>query len=128
MNSPNMDSPKLNGHTPTLLACFLQFDLSFMLWVMLGALGIFVAESLHLTPAQKGLLVAIPILSGSLLRVPMGLLSDRLGGKVVGAGILCFLFLPLALDGFGLSLANNKNATSTIASGIMASTKTLCQP
>jgi NNP family nitrate/nitrite transporter-like MFS transporter len=92
-----MNTQKLNGHTPTLFACFLQFDLSFMLWVMLGALGIYVAESLKLTPSEKGLLVAIPILSGSLLRVPLGLLSDRLGGKVVGAGILGFLFLPLTL-------------------------------
>ena len=92
-----MNSPKLNGHAPTLFACFLQFDLSFMLWVILGALGIFVAESLHLNAAQKGLLVAIPILSGSLLRVPLGLLSDWLGGKVVGAGILVFLFVPLTL-------------------------------
>ena len=86
---------KLNGHSPTLFACFLQFDLSFMLWVMLGALGIFVAESLKLNPAQKGLLVAIPILSGSLLRIPLGLLSDRIGGKRVGTGIFIFLFLPL---------------------------------
>ncbi len=96
-----MNTPKLNGHTPTLFACFLQFDLSFMIWVMLGALGIFVAESLQLNAAQKGLLVAIPILSGSLLRVPMGLLSDRLGGKVVGAGILVFLFIPLTLGWLG---------------------------
>ena len=66
-----------------------------MLWVMLGALGIFVAESLKLNAAQKGLLVAVPILSGSLLRVPLGLLSDRIGGKRVGTGILVFLFLPL---------------------------------
>ena len=92
-----MNSPKLNGHAPTLFACFLQFDLSFMLWVILGALGIFVAESLQLNASQKGLLVAIPILSGSLLRVPLGLLSDWLGGKVVGAGILVFLFVPLTL-------------------------------
>jgi MFS transporter, NNP family, nitrate/nitrite transporter len=96
-----MNTQKLNGHSPTLFACFLQFDLSFMIWVMLGALGIFVAESLKLTPAQKGLLVAIPILSGSLLRVPLGLLSDRLGGKVVGAGILVFLFIPLTLGWLG---------------------------
>ena len=96
-----MNTQKLNGHPPTLFACFLQFDLSFMIWVMLGALGIFVAESLKLNAAQKGLLVAIPILSGSLLRVPMGLLSDRLGGKVVGAGILGFLFLPLTLGWLG---------------------------
>ncbi len=96
-----MNTQKLNGHTPTLVACFLQFDLSFMLWVMLGALGIFIAESLKLNAAQKGLLVAIPILSGSLLRVPLGLLSDRIGGKVVGSGILGFLFIPLALGYWG---------------------------
>src|SRR5580765_8324480 len=83
-----------NGHLPTLIACFLQFDLSFMLWVLLGALGIFVAESLKLNAAQKGLLVAIPILSGSLLRIPLGAFSDRVGGKRVATGILVFLFVP----------------------------------
>lgn len=85
------------GHLPTLIACFLHFDLSFMLWVLLGALGIYIAESLKLNPAEKGLIVAIPILSGSLLRVPLGLLSDRLGGKRVGVSMLVFLFLPLTL-------------------------------
>ncbi len=100
-NEANWSQGQLKGHTPTLLACFLQFDLSFMLWVMLGALGIFVAESLKLDAAQKGLLVAIPILSGSLLRVPLGLLSDRLGGKRIATGILVFLFLPLMLGWLG---------------------------
>lgn len=85
------------GPSRTLIACFLHFDMSFMLWVLLGALGIFIAESLHLNPAQKGLLVAIPILSGSLLRLPLGLLSDRIGGKRIGIGILAFLFAPLTL-------------------------------
>ncbi len=85
------------GHWPTLVAAFLHFDLSFMLWVLLGALGIYVAEDLRLSPAQKGLVVALPILSGSLLRVPLGLLSDCLGGKGVGATMLGFLFLPLVL-------------------------------
>ncbi|HZS05337.1 MAG TPA: MFS transporter [Blastocatellia bacterium] len=97
----NERQPKLNGHLPTLFACFLQFDLSFMLWVLLGALGIAIAESLGLNQSQKGLLVAIPILSGSLLRVPLGLLADRIGGKLAGAGILVFLFLPLALGWLG---------------------------
>jgi len=84
-----------NGHLPTLIACFLHFDLSFMLWVLLGALGIFIAESVHLTPAQKGLVVAIPLLSGSLTRVVVGLLSDRIGSKRVGIGLLTLLYLPL---------------------------------
>jgi NNP family nitrate/nitrite transporter-like MFS transporter len=83
------------GHLPTLLASFLHFDLSFMLWVLLGALGNFIADDLHLTPAEKGLLVALPILSGSLLRLPLGLLADRFGGKRVGLAMLAFLYLPL---------------------------------
>ena len=85
------------GHTPTLIASFLHFDLSFMLWVLPGALGVYIAESLDLTQAEKGLVVAVPILSGALLRLPMGLLSDRIGAKRVGVGMLAFLFLPLAL-------------------------------
>jgi NNP family nitrate/nitrite transporter-like MFS transporter len=89
------------GHAPTLTACFLHFDVCFMLWVLLGALGIFVAESAGMGAAQKGLLVAVPILTGSLLRVPLGLLSDRIGGKRVGVGILLFLLLPLLLGWLG---------------------------
>ena len=85
------------GHTPTLFACFLHFDLSFMLWVLLGALGILIAEDLRLSPAQQGMLVALPLLSGSLLRIPLGLLSDRWGGRRVGASMLAFLFLPLSI-------------------------------
>lgn len=86
---------KRNGHLPTLIACFLHFDLSFMLWVMLGALGIFIAESVGLTPMEKGLVVAVPLLSGSLLRVPAGMLSDRFGAKRVGIGLLTLLYIPL---------------------------------
>jgi len=85
------------GHTPTLIAAFLHFDLSFMLWVLPGALGVYIAESLELTQAETALVVAVPILSGALLRLPMGLLSDQIGAKRVGAGMLAFLFLPLAL-------------------------------
>lgn len=85
------------GHLPTLIACFLHFDLSFMLWVLFGALGIFIAESIALTPSQKGLLVAIPLLSGSLLRVPIGLLGDRIGAKRVGTALLVVLAVPLTM-------------------------------
>jgi NNP family nitrate/nitrite transporter-like MFS transporter len=85
------------GHPPTLLASFLHFDISFMLWVLLGALGIYIAEDLGLSPMEKGFVVGAPILTGSLLRVPLGLLSDRLGAKKVGVALLVFLFVPLAL-------------------------------
>lgn len=73
------------GHAPTLFAAFLYFDLSFMVWVMLGPLGVQIAQDLQLTPAQKGLMVAVPVLAGALLRIVMGVLVDHLKPKLAGA-------------------------------------------
>jgi NNP family nitrate/nitrite transporter-like MFS transporter len=72
------------GHPPTLFAAFFYFDISFMVWVMLGPLGVQIAAELHLDPAQKGLMVAVPILAGALLRVVNGVLVDRIGPKRTG--------------------------------------------
>ena len=72
------------GHTPTLLSAFLYFDLSFMVWVLLGPLAVQIASSLHLTPAQKGLMVATPVLAGALLRIVMGVLVDQIKPKMAG--------------------------------------------
>ncbi|MEC5216954.1 NNP family nitrate/nitrite transporter-like MFS transporter [Actimicrobium sp. GrIS 1.19] len=73
------------GHTPTLLAAFVYFDLSFMVWVILGPLGVQIAHDLGLTAAQKGLIVATPLLAGALLRIVMGVLVDHLRPKRAGA-------------------------------------------
>ncbi len=73
------------GHPPTLFAAFLYFDLAFMVWVVLGPLGVQIANDLGLTPAQKGLMVATPVLSGALLRIVMGILVDHLKPKMAGA-------------------------------------------
>ncbi len=73
------------GHTPTLIAAFLYFDLSFMVWVILGPLGVQIAEDLGLTAAQKGMMVATPVLAGALLRIAMGVLVDHLKPKMAGA-------------------------------------------
>lgn len=73
------------GHTPTLLAAFLYFDLAFMVWVLLGPLGVQIAKDLGLTPAQKGLMVATPLLTGAFLRIVMGVLVDQLKPKMAGA-------------------------------------------
>jgi len=72
------------GHTPTLLSAFLYFDLSFMVWVLLGPLAVQIATDLHLTPAQKGLMVATPVLAGALLRIVMGVLVDQIKPKMAG--------------------------------------------
>lgn len=72
------------GHTPTLLSAFLYFDLSFMVWVILGPLGVAISKDLDLTPAQKGLMVAVPVLSGALLRLVAGVMVDHIGPKRTG--------------------------------------------
>jgi NNP family nitrate/nitrite transporter-like MFS transporter len=73
------------GHRPTLFAAFLYFDLAFMVWVILGPLGVQIAHDLELSAAQKGLMVATPVLSGALLRLVMGMLVDHLKPKLAGA-------------------------------------------
>ena len=72
------------GHPPTLLSAFLYFDIAFMVWVMLGPLGVQIATTLGLTAAQKGLMVATPVLAGALLRIVMGILVDHLKPKMAG--------------------------------------------
>ncbi len=72
------------GHKPTLIAAFLYFDLAFMVWVLLGPLAPEIARTLHLTAAQKGLMVATPTLAGAVLRLVNGLAVDRIGPKRAG--------------------------------------------
>ena len=72
------------GHTPSLVAALLHFDVSFMIWVILGALGAYIAEDLGLSASQKGVLVAVPLLSAAVARVTFGILADRFGPRRVG--------------------------------------------
>ena len=84
------------GHTPTLLAAFLYFDLAFMVWVILGPLGVQIAKDLGLNAQQKGLMVATPVLAGALLRIVMGLMVDHLKPKLAGAIGQVIVMLALA--------------------------------
>ncbi len=74
-----------SGHKPTLISAFLYFDLAFMVWVILGPLAPIISKEMGLTPAQKGLMVAVPTLAGAVLRLVNGLLVDRIGPKTTGA-------------------------------------------
>jgi NNP family nitrate/nitrite transporter-like MFS transporter len=84
-----------SGHPLTLLSAFLYFDISFMVWVLIGVLGVHIAGDFGLTASQKGLLVAIPILGGSLVRIPLGILVDRMGPKRTGIVGQCLVLIPL---------------------------------
>ena len=88
------------GHKPTLFSAFLYFDLSFMVWVLLGPLAVQIATDLQLTPSQKGLMVATPVLAGAFLRIFMGVLVDHIKpkkagviGQVIVMGALAFAWL-----------------------------------
>lgn len=70
-----------SGHPPTLFASFLYFDFSFAVWVLNGAMGPFITEQFHLSPAQTGLMVSIPTLAGALMRFPLGVLGQYIGRK-----------------------------------------------
>lgn len=72
------------GHWPTLLASFLYFDVSFMAWVTLGPLMVYLAKQLNIPVGEKFTLVAIPVLAGALLRIPMGICCDQIGAKLTG--------------------------------------------
>ncbi len=72
------------GHLPTLIASFLYFDLAFMVWVILGPLGVQIAKDLSLDHVQKGLMVATPVLSGAALRLVLGIMVDHLNARITG--------------------------------------------
>ncbi|NDI33478.1 nitrate/nitrite transporter [Chengkuizengella sediminis] len=93
-----------SGHNPTLFASFLYFDISFMIWVLLGPTGTFIVEDLGLSDFEKGMMVGIPVLGGALLRIPMGLMADRFGGKRIGQIGMILTMIPLT---WGWLFANN---------------------
>ena len=84
-----------SGHAPSLAAALIHFDVSFMCWVLLGALGAYVAEDLALSPFAKGVVVAVPLLSAAVMRLVLGLLGDRLGPKRVGTVSMALVAAPL---------------------------------
>ncbi len=104
------------GHWPTLLSAFLYFDISFMVWVVLGPLALYITKELGLPIEEKFTIVAIPILAGALLRVPLGMLADQIGpkragqlGQLIVAAALAYAWLfglqsKFAVEIFGMLL------------------------
>lgn len=90
-----LSSLKKHGHAPSLFASFLYFDISFMIWVLLGALGVYITEDFNLSPAEKGMIVAIPILAGSFFRLVLGVLTDRIGPRQTAIGGMIVSMIPL---------------------------------
>ena len=86
-----------SGHLPTLIGALLYFDVSFMVWVLLGPLAPFLRDEYGLTATEQGLVVALPLLGGSCFRPLLGMLGDRLGGRRTGLIGLVLTLVPLVL-------------------------------
>lgn len=108
----------------------MAFAISFAVWGLISALAPRFKEIYGLSATQVSLMVAIPVILGSLLRIPMGILADRFGGRVVFSILLAFAILPAAfialvhsytallIGGFFLGLAG-----SSFAVGVTFSNK-----
>lgn len=77
-----------SGHWPTLLGAWLHLTISFMVWLLIGALGVLIAETFGLTATEKVIAVAVPLLGGAFLRVVAGWSCDWFGAKCTGIAVL----------------------------------------
>ncbi len=96
-----------SGHPATLLASFLYFDFSFAVWVLNGAMGPFITEQFHLSPAQVGLMVSLPTLAGALMRFPLGVLSQYIGRKSAAIVEMSCIIFALLYGYFFVHTFNN---------------------
>ena len=85
--SPN-DSRRNRQAWSVLIVSTLAFTVCFMVWMMFGVIGIPIKKMLDLNATQFGLLMAMPVLTGSLVRVPLGIWTDRYGGRIVMATVM----------------------------------------
>ncbi len=80
-----------------LAMAFLGFFINFWAWALLSPLGPSLQETLHLSSFQQSLIVAIPVLVGSLGRIPVGALTDRLGARVMFPAVSFGTVVPVLL-------------------------------
>lgn len=81
------------------------FALCFAVWGLIAPLAPQFREMFDLSATEAGILVAVPVILGSLARIPMGLLTDRYGARVVFTALMLFLSIPVLLIGFADSYA-----------------------
>src|SRR6185295_1956180 len=76
------------GHWPSVIGAWLHLTVSFMVWLLMGALSLTLAQDLHLSQTETALVVSLPLLSGAVLRIIAGWSSDWYGAKPTGVLIL----------------------------------------
>lgn len=86
-----------DNNQKTLISAFIYSDMSFMVWVLMGPLVVFIAQDLALSQAQQYTLVVIPLFSGVLFRIPVGVLVDGYGPRRIGLALQVGVILALLL-------------------------------
>ncbi|MGZ8384205.1 MAG: MFS transporter, partial [Nitrospira sp.] len=89
------------GHWPTLLGAWLHLTVSFMVWLLFGALAVAIAEELQLSATQRSVLVALPLLGGALLRIAAGWACDWYGAKRTGLLVLGLQLIAVSWAALG---------------------------
>jgi MFS transporter, NNP family, nitrate/nitrite transporter len=101
--SPASSSEASHDSARALTLATLSFGICFFAWALLGPLGTDLQDKLRLSDTQLAITVAIPVLLGSLMRIPLGVLTARRGGRRVFTALMAFTPLPLV----GLALLND---------------------
>ena len=83
-----------------LIVSTLAFTVCFMVWMMFGVIGIPIKKTLDLNATQFGILTATPVLTGSLIRVPLGMWTDKFGGRIVLFWLMMVCVVPIWLIGY----------------------------
>ena len=79
----------------------IAFTVCFMVWMMFAVIGIPIKEALKLNETQFGILVAMPVLTGSLIRLPLGMWTDRYGGRLVFFVLMLSTVIPIWMISWG---------------------------
>ena len=80
-----------------VIASTFSFTICFMIWMMFAVIGIPIKQMLSLNETQFGLLIAMPVLTGSLIRLPMGMWTDKFGGRIVFFILMLSTVVPIWL-------------------------------
>ncbi len=80
-----------------LVSSTFAFTICFAVWMMFAVLGIPIKNNLGLNETQFGLLAATPVLTGSLVRVPLGIWTDKFGGRIVFFALMLASVVPIYL-------------------------------
>ncbi|WP_066566874.1 nitrate/nitrite transporter [Snodgrassella sp. CFCC 13594] len=91
-----MDTAKRKSIT-VLTSSTVSFAICFMIWMVFAVLGLPIKQQFNLNETEFGLLTAMPVLSGSLIRVPLGIWADRFGGRIVFFLLMLFCVPPVFL-------------------------------